>query len=97
MPEIKESNNTHPCPKCGYHYTYDIGYNNWECGDCHYTFMVNNKKEYEKITVSLSPEILKQLEDGHYNKSSLIDSLLTKYFAAEKDEAKGEASSEKNN
>jgi len=35
----------------------------------------------ESITISLSPEILQKLEDGHYNKSKLIDDLLTKYFA----------------
>ncbi len=23
------------CPNCGYYYTYDIGYNNMECGSCH--------------------------------------------------------------
>lgn len=53
-----------------------------------YTIM----QPHESITISLSPEILQKLEDGHYNKSKLIDDLLTKYFAAEKEKAKGEAS-----
>lgn len=35
---------------------------------------------FKKITVALSPEIIKQLEDGKYNKSKLIDSLLTEHF-----------------
>jgi hypothetical protein len=38
------------------------------------------KKEYKKISVSLTPKILKILEDGNYNKSKLIDNLLTEYF-----------------
>lgn len=34
----------------------------------------------KKISVALSPEVLKQLEDGKYNKSKLIDSLLDEHF-----------------
>jgi len=37
-------------------------------------------KIIKKISVALSPEILKQLEEGNYNKSKLIDSLLTNHF-----------------
>lgn len=37
-----------------------------------------------KIGVALSPEVLKLLEEGNYNKSKLIDSLLTKYFKKKK-------------
>jgi hypothetical protein len=37
-----------------------------------------------KIGVALSPEVLKFLEEGNYNKSKLIDSLLTKYFKKKK-------------
>jgi hypothetical protein len=37
----------------------------------------------KKISVALSPEILKQLEEGNYNKSKLIDSLLTEHFKKE--------------
>jgi hypothetical protein len=33
-----------------------------------------------KISVALSPEILKKLEEGNYNKSKLIDALLTEHF-----------------
>lgn len=33
-----------------------------------------------KISIALSPELIKQLEDGNYNKSKLIDSLLTKHL-----------------
>lgn len=36
--------------------------------------------EQTKISIALAPEILKALEDGNYNKSKLIDSLLTEYF-----------------
>ena len=38
------------------------------------------KKENKFITVALTPEMLKKLEDGKYNRSKLIDSLLTDYF-----------------
>ena len=37
-------------------------------------------KEQTKISIALSPEILKKLEEGKYNKSKLIDSLLTEHF-----------------
>ncbi len=39
--------------------------------------------DHKKISVTLSPEILKQLEEGNYNKSKLIDSLLSKHFKKE--------------
>jgi ribosomal protein L37AE/L43A len=37
------------CPKCGYHYIYDIGYDNWECGndDCNHTFRKKSKTGIE--------------------------------------------------
>lgn len=38
------------------------------------------KEETKTTSVSLSPEVLKKIEDGKYNRSKLIDSLLTKYF-----------------
>lgn len=38
------------------------------------------KEEKKKISVALSQDILKQLEEGKYNKSKLIDSLLTEHF-----------------
>ncbi len=41
---------------------------------------MTNKK---KISIALSPELLKKLEDGKYNKSKLIDSLLTEHFKKE--------------
>jgi ribosomal protein L37AE/L43A len=33
------------CPKCGHHYIYDIGYDNWECGDddCKHSFRNKSK------------------------------------------------------
>lgn len=34
----------------------------------------------KKISIALTPEVLKQLDSGNFNKSKLIDSLLTKYF-----------------
>ena len=33
-----------------------------------------------KISIAISPELIKQLEEGNYNKSKLIDYLLTKHF-----------------
>lgn len=42
-------------------------------------------KDNKTITIALSPEILKQLEDGNYNKSKLIDSLITEHFKKEKE------------
>lgn len=39
--------------------------------------------DQKKISVALSPEILEQLEDGNYNKSKLIDLLLTEHFKKE--------------
>jgi hypothetical protein len=38
------------------------------------------KKEYKSIRIVLDPEILKKLEEGKYNKSKLIDSLLDDYI-----------------
>lgn len=37
------------CPKCGYHYIYDVGYDNWECGndDCNHTFRKKSKTGLE--------------------------------------------------
>jgi hypothetical protein len=39
--------------------------------------------DQKKISVALSPEVLKKLEDGNYNKSKLIDNLLTEHFKKE--------------
>jgi len=55
----------------------------------------NNKKQYEKISIALSPKILSKLEKGQYNKSKLIDNLLTKYFATQNKKTQGEAPTEK--
>lgn len=41
--------------------------------------------DIKKISIALSPEILKQLDDGNYNKSKLIDSLLTEHFKKDKE------------
>ena len=41
--------------------------------------------DIKKISIALSPEILKQLENGNYNRSKLIDSLLTEYFKKQKE------------
>jgi hypothetical protein len=38
------------------------------------------KTENKIIGVTISPEILKKIEDGNYNRSKLIDTLLTKHF-----------------
>jgi len=39
------------CPKCGCHYIYDIGYDNWECGntDCNHTFRKKSKTGFESL------------------------------------------------
>ena len=42
--------------------------------------MKNSKNKHETIGIVLEPEIIKKLNDKHYNKSSLINSLLEKYF-----------------
>lgn len=36
--------------------------------------------EKKHISIVLDPEILKKLDEGKYNRSKLIDSLLTKFF-----------------
>lgn len=41
-------------------------------------------KEIKKITIALAPNILKQLEEGNYNRSKLINSLLTEHFKNQK-------------
>jgi hypothetical protein len=38
------------------------------------------KKETKKINIALSPELLKKLDDGKYNKNKLIISLLEDYL-----------------
>ena len=45
-------------------------------------------KDSKIISVALTPEIIKQLEDGKYNKSKLIDSLLTEHFDKKKKKTK---------
>jgi len=43
--------------------------------------MKNKKqKKYQKINIALSPDIMKKLDKGNYNKNKLIISLLKKYF-----------------
>jgi len=41
---------------------------------------MKEKNTLKSIGVTLSPKILEKLEKGKYNKSKLIDSLLTEYF-----------------
>jgi len=41
------------------------------------------KKTNPTISIALDPEILQKLEEGKYNRSKLIDSLLTEYFLKE--------------
>jgi metal-responsive CopG/Arc/MetJ family transcriptional regulator len=45
---------------------------------------MKERKEFDSITITLPPDILKKLEEGKYNKSKLIDDLLTKYFKENK-------------
>ena len=42
-------------------------------------------KDNKTITIALSLEILIQLENGNYNRSKLINSLLTEHFKKEKE------------
>lgn len=42
------------------------------------------KNEYDSITVTLPLKLLKKLDEGKFNKSKLIDDLLTKYFKEKK-------------
>jgi len=42
------------------------------------------KQDKQIIGITISPELLKLIEDGNYNRSKLIDSLLTEHFAKEK-------------
>lgn len=37
-------------------------------------------KESKHISVALTPEVIKSLDEGKYNKSKLIGSLLTEHF-----------------
>ena len=39
-----------------------------------------SRKKVKKISIAIAPDISKKLEEGNYNKSKLIDSLLKKYF-----------------
>lgn len=42
---------------------------------------MKEEKEIPKtISIALDPEIIKKLDEGNYNRSKLIDSLLTKFF-----------------
>ena len=42
------------------------------------------KSDKEIIGITLSPEVIKLLNESNFNKSKLIDSLLTKYFKNKK-------------
>jgi hypothetical protein len=39
-----------------------------------------SRKKPTKISIALDPEVLKKLDEGKFNKSKLINSLLTEYF-----------------
>lgn len=41
------------------------------------------KEDKNIINVVVTPEILKKLNEGNYNKSKLVDSLLTEHFNKE--------------
>ncbi len=40
--------------------------------------------KYKIIGIALSPELIKKLDESQYNKSKLIDSLLTEHFKKKK-------------
>jgi hypothetical protein len=44
------------------------------------------KTDKNIINVVISPEILKKLNEGNYNKSKLVDALLTEHFKKESKE-----------
>jgi hypothetical protein len=44
------------------------------------------KTDKNIINVVISPEILKKLNEGNYNKSKLVDSLLVEHFKKESKE-----------
>lgn len=46
------------------------------------------KKELTTISIALDPDILKKLEEGNYNRSKLIDSLLTKFLKEQENKEK---------
>jgi hypothetical protein len=48
---------------------------------------MSKQKAYKSISIVLEPEILKKLEEGKYNKSKLIDSLLDSYFKKQKNKS----------
>lgn len=41
---------------------------------------MQEEKKYKKISIVLDPEVIKKLDEGKFNKSKLIDSLLDNYF-----------------
>ena len=43
-----------------------------------------NESDLKTITIALSPDILQELEKGDYNRSKLINRLLTEYFQKNK-------------
>ena len=49
-----------------------------------FTSIFNLMKDFKHISIAISPELMKLLEDGKYNKSKLIDSLLTEHFNQKK-------------
>lgn len=44
------------------------------------------KTDKNIINVVVSPEIIKKLDEGNYNKSKLVDNLLTEHFKKESQE-----------
>jgi hypothetical protein len=45
-------------------------------------------EERKNISIAITPEILKMIEDGNYNRSKLIDSLISKYVSENNSEKK---------
>lgn len=44
---------------------------------------MSSNTTYQSISIVLDPEIIKKLDEGNFNKSKLIDSLLEEYFKKE--------------
>lgn len=45
---------------------------------------MKEEKTPKTISIAIEPDIIIKLDEGNYNRSKLIDSLLTKFFKKEK-------------
>ena len=57
------------------------------------TMKDEEKEELVTISIALDPDVIQKLDEGNYNRSKLIDSLLTKFLSEQ--ETKGKTSDTK--